>query len=1799
MAGKGITLAEALDKYVYNPQPNSSDSTTSSQPTQADNGRGRFSQTRQSYLENAEQKKEQQRALDAIRPQLNFPQYETVEQTRAALQGFEEKNRGLVNDPLSEVLYEGDVKKYTDQINLLSKFESGELGADFFGRGLDENSLAGQMQKDKAATEQRRAAQQYEAEVSQRISDGLSTEGAMNEKFGRTAPTEQQEQPEEEQSAVDRFMNLISGIGKGNAAAATGGQRLLYELGQGARSQMNEEAYAQAKADYDRALQAYNEELAAWGEQGAQSAYYVLQDAKRKLDAFGTVVEDEVQQKATQVASTLSQELNRQSGEDIAKAKEGLGTVGRIAVDTGAALGDILIDAASGMGALNMAGRVFGKSAIEAEAAGANTAQQLAYGTATAAFATGLNKVIDGLAGVYGKGFGDDAAEAFIAKIASTDKGRNVARAILNIGGEGAEEFTEGAVEPLLKLIYDGGDAIKAVYSSPEAWSEALLDNLYSAAIGSVIGAGGQAVDVARGGYRAKNAVTPLQPSDYTAPKTGLKPTSPQSAQENAGGTQIPPGTQTASTNAPDVLNSNIQPQSPIDIVMEVATGQKNTAPQQGADSTAVNTDPRQHTPVEQAVIDEYQNAVDDNLVNYIETVRDNPNAKIGRYSFKPVSEKAAAKIKELTGIDTAGNKTVIEPRMVGHILKDHGPNGETDQSMKDVNDIARIQYVIDNYDNIEHGGTSSAYVTNKPNGKHGNAQTVVFTKAVNGTYYVVEAVPDTAKKTVFVVSAYMQKKAAGTPSVDAEASRVTSENAAVQPAVYEAEASNPYIAQLGANVNPKSNLGQGGERVRGFETNVASSQITDPALKARVEQDIRTYRQLGNNDTLKKAQDIMLQGLPAAQAQLQEAIGAAKSGMKLAPEMVPLSRLVANELTRNGDTETARLIIADIATELTAAGQLGQAGRILRTADPQTARAAIEKALDKINAEFAARMPNAKWEAALTDADIDLINNTDFTQDGAFERVYEQIARRIGGEMPASWWEKLTELRRINMLLRPRSIIKNTVGNVPMKFLRKGAENLSAAIQKALPQDQRTRGFASAEQKGLAREYYTEHKKDILRQGNRWDINSLVREYKTVFKDGKVVEALSKLTGKDLHNALEGMRQLTYKALEGGDAPFVRSAFVDSLSQYMAARGINSADAITQEAIDFATANAMEATFKNANLVATAINNIKRNGDPSVAMALDVLFPFTTTPTNIVAQMVKYSPGGLVGGLLNALTRGANASNIDAISKGTVGSAVMLLGWALRSMGAITGGEDEDKDKAALDKATGNNIYSIGGKVSYDWAQPVGSLLALGAEISDAVSEQESWTSAFANALYTAGDSVLNMSIFQNVLSVLKGTGATKNLFDTITESGATQLIPGLAGDIAKIIDGTVRSTYTGGNVFEDAAAKMQANIPFASKNLPASVNVKGEPQSRGNYAQSFVDNLITPWNTNRNTRTAADDEVYRIFEETGSKTHFPSVSPYSVEFDGETFKMTGEERAQFQTTQGQTYQDIVNELVNNAVYKNASADVQRKVLEEVRDYSLSAAKNEYLKTKDKDYKMDTKEKTLSILEDPATYLATLAQAKNAQDRKGGTFSSNSADTFKLLIEAGTNNNDLNILAGNLSESQQEIYSGLSSALGQDKANEVYKAVETTNEYGGQNSDAIKAIQIAQTPAVKDFDTFMKTLEVYSPPNSETGKRSATVRRYEAANKQDISYKDWTDVLAQVEKYDNEQDGDTEVYWNDFVGVFGRQQASPLYNIYNKPDGYAIDTHDEEAIEPAKPKTKSKAYRFSPNDIYTILGLG
>ena len=68
------------------------------------------------------------------------------------------------------------------------------------------------------------------------------------------------------------------------------------------------------------------------------------------------------------------------------------------------------------------------------------------------------------------------------------------------------------------------------------------------------------------------------------------------------------------------------------------------------AESTSVNTNPAEHTPVEQRVIDEYQNSTDTALVDFVRRAAQNPGGK-ERYTLNPVSERAAADIKKLPAL--------------------------------------------------------------------------------------------------------------------------------------------------------------------------------------------------------------------------------------------------------------------------------------------------------------------------------------------------------------------------------------------------------------------------------------------------------------------------------------------------------------------------------------------------------------------------------------------------------------------------------------------------------------------------------------------------------------------------------------------------------------------------------------------------------------------------------------------------------------------------------------------------------------------------------------------------------------------------------------------------------------------------------------------------------------------------------------------------------------------------------------------------------------------------------------------
>lgn len=123
------------------------------------------------------------------------------------------------------------------------------------------------------------------------------------------------------------------------------------------------------------------------------------------------------------------------------------------------------------------------------------------------------------------------------------------------------------------------------------------------------------------------------------------------------------------------------------------------------------------------------------------------------------VSDHIAKQIQSLTGINVDGFEVAIEARQIEHILKDHGKNGATDRSMANPSDIAKIEYALKNYDDIRSAGKTRAY-KHVVDGKTVWVDTVLYEKEIGEkSYYVVQAVPDTKAKTLYIVTAFIGKK--------------------------------------------------------------------------------------------------------------------------------------------------------------------------------------------------------------------------------------------------------------------------------------------------------------------------------------------------------------------------------------------------------------------------------------------------------------------------------------------------------------------------------------------------------------------------------------------------------------------------------------------------------------------------------------------------------------------------------------------------------------------------------------------------------------------------------------------------------------------------------------------------------------------------------------------------------------------------------------------------------------------------------------------------------------------------------
>ncbi len=204
----------------------------------------------------------------------------------------------------------------------------------------------------------------------------------------------------------------------------------------------------------------------------------------------------------------------------------------------------------------------------------------------------------------------------------------------------------------------------------------------------------------------------------------------------------------------------------------------------QNADTTNIALKERgQYPRYKQIQIQEYIDSVDPKIKKDYESVVAGDKTFKRNY-ISQVNSRQAQDFKKLTGVDVEGYTNNINTSAYEHIYRRHGSDGEHDTTMAKSEDVARMKYVIENYDdaklvvNEDTGEPEYSSWFRDKNDKP--AKMVSLSKKVDGVHYVVVTAADNNYKKLWVVTTYIKKRV--TQALDVQAPRSDVRNALASP---------------------------------------------------------------------------------------------------------------------------------------------------------------------------------------------------------------------------------------------------------------------------------------------------------------------------------------------------------------------------------------------------------------------------------------------------------------------------------------------------------------------------------------------------------------------------------------------------------------------------------------------------------------------------------------------------------------------------------------------------------------------------------------------------------------------------------------------------------------------------------------------------------------------------------------------------------------------------------------------------------------------------------------------------------
>lgn len=812
--------------------------------------------------------------------------------------------------------------------------------------------------------------------------------------------------------------------------------------------------------------------------------------------------------------------------------------------------------------------------------------------------------------------------------------------------------------------------------------------------------------------------------------------------------------------------------------------------------------------------------------------------------------------------------------------------------------------------------------------------------------------------------------------------------------------------------------------RVSKWQSTAAEAeQVNDQTVDALM-RDLRTYMPSSNQKQLNHANNVINSvGWAEAAQSFQTRY---KAGEKMTANDIAIGERCIQEAQKAGNYQKAAELIGDVAALGVELGQAVQAMSMLKRLTPEGRLMALKRVQQRINADLqqknkkkknndiTPKLQTAEQEQQQAQQESNQVTISPETEQRILEArgqqemddAWDAATQEMADQLDATLMDKVRAWRYLGMLSNIRTHIRNIVSNGVKRGVIGIEHQIEAGLETAFVKEggERYRTFKKVpkEYKEFAEwDFETNIRRLMEQTGSRYnDAVGQINRNKRIFKP----------------NALEKVRKTNENWLGGEDMWFKKDAYIDAFSNYLVANNLspsvlqnNANGTSTYEAAqNYAMEKAFEATFQEANKVATFLSQIEHSSKIGEVL-IGALMPFKKTPLNILKQgTMVYSPVGLVKGLTNAMTKVKSGEMtqveaIEQISRGLTGTGIAAVGALMMSLGMIALGGDDDKRKAKYDQQMGDQTYALkfrdGSTYSIDWLSPSVMPLLMGAEIYDSVKRayngeltDQSMMSAVTSSLMRIGDPLLEMSCMSGLADALSsysdgGTEAMSNIIGTSIKNYAGQFIPAPVGALARAIDDTVRSSYASkdsaiGKGNEQFLRQQRSKIPGVSMQNEASIDVWGNERKRegSNIAGRAFNNFINPGNYSSNKRTALDNELEALYQSTGDSGIFPALASSTINESKQNPKisMTPEEYSRFSTTKGKKSRQYVSDFVNSEAYDQLDDSEKADIISSLYELANYEARKQTLDKRGYDYSLSDKENVLESGVEPYEYYAT-----------------------------------------------------------------------------------------------------------------------------------------------------------------------------------------------------------------------------